>query len=80
MDAAEILAAAGRRQADIDQRIREAEAKLKARAEARKGKPGRMTSAEQAIEDRLNELLVRLKRGYLPGETMSAARAPAESR
>ena len=56
MDAAEILAAAGRRQADIDQRIREAEAKLKARAEARKGKPGRMTSAEQAIEDRLNEL------------------------
>ena len=50
MDAAEILAAAGRRQADIDQRIREAEAKLKARAEARKGKPGRMTSAEQAIE------------------------------
>ena len=37
-----------------------------------------MTSAEQSIENRLHELLVRLRRGYLPGETMSAARAPAE--
>ena len=77
-DAHAELAAAGRRQAEIDRRIAEATQKLKDRAEARKGKRGRMSSAEQAKEDSLNALLVRLRRGYLPGEMMSTARAPVE--
>ena len=78
MDFAETLAAAGRRRAEIDRRIAEAEQKLKERAAARKGKRGRMTSAEQAKENSLNALIVRLRAGYLPGEQMSAARAPAD--
>jgi hypothetical protein len=78
MNATEELDAAGRRQAEIDRRVSLAVEDLKARAAARKGKRGRMTVAEQRKEDRLNALLVRLRRGYLPGEIMSAASAPAD--
>ena len=78
MDAHEEIAAAGRRQADIDRRIDEALRKLKARKDARKGKPGRMNGFEQRKEDDLNKLIVELRRGVLPGEIMSTARAPVE--
>jgi hypothetical protein len=78
MDAHEELAAAGRRQADIDRRIAEATRTLKDREIARKGKPGRMKAAEQKKEDDLNALLVRLRKGFLPGELMTTARAPVE--
>ena len=54
----------------------EAQQKLKDRELARKGKRGRMTVNEQAIENKLNALLVRLRRGYLPGEVMSTPSAP----
>ena len=69
--AEEELAKSALRQAEIKRRIAEAELKLKDREQARKGKRGRMTVHEQAIENSLNALLVRLRRGYLPGEVMS---------
>ena len=72
--------AAGRRKAEIDRRIVEAEKKLKDRAAARKGKgSGRLSTKEQNIDNSLNALLVRLRRGYLPGEIMSDARAPTDA-
>ena len=37
-----------------------------------------MNAGEQAIENKLNATLVRLRAGVLPGEQMSAARAPTE--
>ena len=37
-----------------------------------------MRGAEQAKEDALNALVVRLNRGFLPGEVIPTARAPAE--
>ena len=49
-EAREELEQACRRQREIDRRIAEAVQKLKDRAEARKGKRGRMTVAEQAKE------------------------------
>jgi hypothetical protein len=76
MNAHDELAAAGRRQADIDRRIADASRKLKERETARKGKPGRMKAAEQQKENDLHALLVRLKNGFLPGEMMTTARAP----
>ena len=74
--AEEELAKSALRQAEIKRRIAEAELKLKDRELARKGKRGRMTVNEQAIENKLNALLVRLRRGYLPGEVMSTPSAP----
>jgi hypothetical protein len=74
--AEEELAKSALRQAEIKRRIAEAELKLKDRETARKGKRGRMTVHEQAIENKLNALLVRLRRGYLPGEVMSTPSAP----
>ena len=74
--AEEELAKSALRQAEIKRRIAEAELKLKDRELARKGKRGRMTVHEQAIENKLNALLVRLRRGYLPGEVMSTPSAP----
>jgi hypothetical protein len=74
--AEEELARSALRQAEIKRRIAEAELKLKDREQARKGKRGRMTVHEQAIENSLNALLVRLRRGYLPGEVMSTPSAP----
>ena len=70
-DAEDELAKSARRQAEINRRIAEAKKKVKDRALARKGKSGRMKSAEQNIENALTALLVRLRRGYLPGEVMS---------
>ena len=70
------LARSALRQAEIERRIAEAQQKLKDRELARKGKRGRMTVHEQAIENKLNALLVRLRRGYLPGEVMSTPSAP----
>ena len=70
------LARSALRQAEIERRIAEAQQKLKDRELARKGKRGRMTVHEQAIENNLNALLVRLRRGYLPGEVMSTPSAP----
>ena len=78
LNTAETLAEAGRRQAEIDRRMKEAEQKLKERAAARKRKQGRMPKAEQQKEDSLHALIVRLKRGFLPGEIMDVARAPAD--
>ena len=76
---AEILAKAGRRQAEIDRRVAAAQKELDDRIKARQGKgSGRLPKAEQMKDDNLNKLLVRLKRGYLPGEVMSNARAPPE--
>ena len=74
--AEEELAKSALRQAEIKRRIAEAELKLKDRELARKGKRGRMTVHEQAIENKLNALLVRLRRGYLPGAVMSTPSAP----
>ena len=74
--AEEELAKSALRQAEIKRQIAEAELKLKNRELARKGKRGRMTVNEQAIENKLNALLVRLRRGYLPGEVMSTPSAP----
>ena len=79
MNAADTLAAAGRRQAEIDRHIAAAVKKLKDRLEARKGRPGRMSNAEQRIEDGLNAALKRLRAGHLPGELMSTARAPTDA-
>ena len=70
------LARSALRQAEIERRIAEAQQKLKDRELARKGRRGRMTVHEQAIENSLNALLVRLRRGYLPGEVMSTPSAP----
>ena len=70
------LARSALRQAEIERRIAEAQQKLKDRELARKGRRGRMTVHEQAIENNLNALLVRLRRGYLPGEVMSTPSAP----
>ena len=70
------LAKSALRQAEIKRSIAEAELKLKNRELARKGRRGRMTVHEQAIENKLNALLVRLRRGYLPGEVMSTPSAP----
>jgi hypothetical protein len=75
-DAEDELAKSARRQAEINRRIAEAKKKVKDRALARKGKSGRMKSAEQNIENALTALLVRLRRGYLPGEVMSTPSAP----
>ena len=58
------LAKSALRQAEIKRSIAEAELKLKNRELARKGRRGRMTVHEQAIENKLNALLVRLRRGY----------------
>jgi hypothetical protein len=74
--AEEELAKSALRQAEIKRRIAEAELKLKDREQARKGKRGRMTVHEQTIENNLHALLVRLRRGYLPGEVMSTPSAP----
>ena len=70
------LARSALRQAEIERRIAEAQQKLKDRELARKGRRGRMTVHEQAIENKLNALLVRLRRGNLPGEVMSTPSAP----
>jgi hypothetical protein len=74
--AEEELAKSALRQAEIKRRIAEAEQKLKDRELARKGKRGRMKVNEQTIENNLHALLVRLRRGYLPGEVMSTPSAP----
>jgi len=75
-DVEEELAESALRQAEIKRRIAEAEQKLKDRELARKGKRGRMKVNEQTIENNLHALLVRLRRGYLPGEVMSTPSAP----
>jgi hypothetical protein len=75
-EAEDELAKSARRQAEINRRIAEAEKKVKDRALARKGKSGRMNTAEQNIENALTALLARLRRGYLPGEVMSTPSAP----
>ena len=77
------LSAAGRRQAQLDKLIAEAEAELQQRKRNRQAVHGgqgrgRMNAREQAIENKLNATLVRLRAGVLPGEQMSAARAPTE--
>ena len=50
------LARSALRQAEIERRIAEAQQKLKDRELARKGRRGRMTVHEQAIENKLNAL------------------------